>query len=56
MVFMVCAKKGTVNKIHVNDMLDKLAVRMMNTFERYGFKFVDYVSGETEKVYTIEWR
>ena len=53
--FLVCQDKGTVNELWCGD-CDKVASRMMNTFEQAGYKWVDYVDGETEMAYTLERR
>ena len=53
-VFKVCQDKGTVNELECA--VDKVASRMMETFERAGFRWVDTVTGETEYTYTMERR
>ena len=53
-VFKVCQDKGTVNELECA--VDKVASKMMETFERAGFRWVDTVTGETEYTYTMERR
>ena len=52
---VACSEKGNVNELCCGD-CDKIASRMMETFDYAGYKWVDYVDGETEMTYTLERR
>ena len=53
--FVVCSEKGNVNELWCGD-CDKVASRMMETFDNAGYKWADNVDGETEMTYTLERR
>lgn len=50
-IFRVC-RNGNVNDIYVPS--GKIVSRMMETFEKEGYKWANYVDGNTDMVYTIE--
>ena len=51
---VLCPQKGTVNEIVVSS--NEIASSMIDTFEKNGYKWVDYVDGKTEMAYTLERR
>lgn len=53
-VLRACQYKGVVNELCCSS--DEIASKMMETFERAGYRWVDTVTGETEYAYTLERR
>ena len=52
--FRVCRDVGCVNELSCA--VDKVVSRMMDTFERAGYRWIDTVDGTREYTYTLERR